>query len=617
MNKNVSILMFVVCFSWAGNLGTTWAQAISTDTIFEVDYKKKYDEFYDSLKYRSEKNKFTKWLHSTIINEPRKITENKKELALEYLNQFEGKTIKSIHIKALEVFGPSFADTTKKAKTNFEKVANSLHTKTNLKIIRKNLLFNNGDSLKPEILYENERILRLLSFIKDVRIIADQDTINSNHVTITVLTKDVFSLGVSGYAKSLSSGELEIYNRNIFGVGHQISAKMVGHFQKEPYLGVETGYSINNINGNFVNIAANFSNTYKREGYSLVVEKEFLSTSTKWAGGATAYRFSRTNSITENDPITLDGSPLDLFLWDVWAGKSFQLNKDKFSNSQFVVAGRFTHQRFFDRPEPDIEDNQYFSNSTFYLLGLSWSQRRYMRDQLIYSYGITEDIPEGFKNEIVFGYDANEFGNRFYTHLYFSNGSLLSRRPGYLNVSAAIGGYFNRLIFEQGIIQLKANLISRLLNAGKKRLRFFGTLDYTIGIRRFELENLLLRDNNHIRGFTSSEPQGKQRLSLNTEHVLFARKELYKFNLAFYTFADIGIIGPNTKVIFKGDYYGGFGIGLRLHNESLVLNSIQLRLAFYPNHPRNMAFTGFILEEQTKKSFYSFQPGAPEVLVFR
>ena len=592
------------------------AQKTLPDSIVEIDYQKKYDQFYDSLKYKSERNKFTKWLHGALINEPRKIDIDKKALSLNYLNNFDGKIIKSIHIKPLEVFGPTFNDTTLRANSKLEKVANRLHTKTNLKIIHKNLLFKEGDALDPEIIYENERILRLLPFIKDVRIIANLDSLYSDQVTVTVLTKDVFSIGFSGYANGLSSAALEIYNRNMFGAGHQISAKMVGHLSKEPFLGIETGYSINNINGNFVNISVNFSNTYKKEGLNIKVEKEFLSPSTQWAGGVNSFRLSRTNSTTPEDPIQLEDPELDLFLWDTWAGKSFQLNRNKYSNSQFVVSGRLVHQTFYDRPDPDIFDNQYFSNSTFYLMGLSWSQRRFMRDQQIYSYGITEDIPEGYKNELVFGYDANEFGNRFYSHLYFSNGSMLARRPGYLYMSAAIGGYFKKLSYEQGIIQMKAKLISRLFDAGKQRLRFFGTLDYTLGIRRFEVENLLLRNDSHIRGFTSREVVGKQRLSLNSEHVLFVRRELYKFNIALFTFADIGIIGSNNELVFNGDYYGGFGFGLRLHNESLVLNSIQLRLAFYPKHPEDMSLVGFILEEQTKKSFYNFQPGPPETLIF-
>jgi hypothetical protein len=251
------------------------------------------------------------------------------------------------------------------------------------------------------------------------------------------------------------------------------------------------------------------------------------------------------------------------------------------------------------------------------MAGITWSKRTYMRDQLIYSYGITEDIPEGFKQELVIGYDANEYGNRFYSHIIIANGNLLPRRPGYLYLTTAISGYFDDSKFEQGLVNVKANYISRLITAGDKRYRLFVNFNYTMGINRFDVENLLLKYDNHIRGFNSTTPKGKQRLSLNLETVFFKQKDIYNFNIAFFAFADLGIIGSNRKFILNENYYSGLGIGMRLHNEYLVFKTLQLRLSFYPNHPDNMGFVGFILEEQLKNKFYSFQPGPPMPVLFK
>ena len=97
-----------------------------------------------------------------------------------------------------------------------------------------------------------------------------------------------------------------------------------------------------------------------------------------------------------------------------------------------VISAGIIQPYYHQRPDPTLHENQYFSNNTFYLTGITFTQRRYIQDQLVYSYGITEDIPEGFKNEIVYGFDANEFGNRHYLHVYLSNGNLLIKRKGYL-----------------------------------------------------------------------------------------------------------------------------------------------------------------------------------------
>jgi hypothetical protein len=235
---------------------------------------------------------------------------------------------------------------------------------------------------------------------------------------------------------------------------------------------------------------------------------------------------------------------------------------------------------------------------------------------LIYSYGITEDIPEGFKNEIVYGFDANEFGNKHYAHIYLSNGNLLVNQSGYLYVSVGIGGFLQGMKYQQGQIEANVNYISKQFNAGRKRLRLFVRSSYMIGLNRFEIENLDLRNNNLIRGFRSRETIGKQRLSMSLEHVLFLRKAIYKFNLAPFVFADLGIIGTNKELIFAQKYYSGIGLGIRMHNENFAFKTLHLRLAFYPLHPKDIGFLGFVINEQQKKTFYNFEPQAPKPLRF-
>ncbi len=613
--KNIGYTILLLTMVFLNPLFSTGQEEVRDTTGSELKYKEQYDLFYDSLRYKAGRRNVTRWLHNMLIREPKKPVD-KEQLTLGYFNPYKDKVISDITIQALDVFGPSFEDTSRVATSSLQKVANRLHTKTNLNIIRKNLLFKVGDRLKPDELYENERIIRSLPFIKDVKFLLHADSLNPEQVEVTVLTKDVFSLGITGSTSGLNTATFAVYNQNIFGAGHEISVGMVGHLHREPYLGFETFYKIHNIKGKFIDFSVGFSNTFRKEGFSLKMDKEFLTPTVKWGGGISALRLTRSDRITENDPVRLEAFPLNFYLLEGWAGRTFQLNNGQFNQSQLVVSANILNQKFIDRPLPDDENKQYFSNSTFYLTGLTWSKRRYMRDQLIYGYGITEDIPEGFKNELVVGYNANEFGDRYYAHLSIANGNLLPRKPGYLYLEAAIGTYFTQSTCEQGLIRVKTSYISKLITAGEKRYRFFARADYTLGIKRFEVENLLLRYDNHIRGFFSREPKGKHRLSVNLEAVFFLQREIYNFNIALYAFTDLAMIGDNRNFIFRENYYGGIGGGIRLHNESLVLKTINIRLAYYPNHPENMGPVGFILEEQLKRKFYRFQPEAPMPLRF-
>jgi hypothetical protein len=574
----------------------------------------KQTQFYDSLESKANQRKLTSWMYDALITPPRPYVD-KKALALDYFSPFEGKIIADIEIQGMDVFGPTCSDTTQKASNWAEKCANAIHTKSNLKTIQNQLIFKIGDQLDPEVMYENERIIRDLNYIRDVRIWVEQDSIYLGLVNVKVLTKDRFSFGASGGVSGTSSGNIELYNRNIFGVGHEVSVKFVGHINREPYLGIESYYSINNIGGKFLDISLGYLNTYLREGYVLDMDKPFYTQTTKWGYGAFLARMLRTDKISNSDPVTVE-DPLNLSFNGVWGGRGINISPHMPHITQLVFSLGLNNWNYFDEPVVAEGNEHFFANHTLYMAGITISQRRYIQDQLIYSYGITEDIPEGFKNELIYGYDANEFGDRHYLHFFTSNGNLLLSRKGYIYLSAGIGGYLKDKRFEEGLIQANMDFISKLANAGRKRVRTFVDASYTLGIRRYEIENLTLGKNDLVRGFSSKTAVGKQRLNLKLEHVVFMPNQFYKFNMAFFGFADMGIIGSNNSIIFNQNYYGGIGFGLRLHNENLVFETFRLRFAFYPFHPKDMSFIGLIMDEQSKQDFESFEPSAPQPLIF-
>lgn len=607
----LSVLLFIMLIKTGNVLAqSTESDAISIDEI----QIKKQEYFYDSLKYKANQRKLTRLVYDFLISPPRPYVD-KKALALNYYSQLEGKIISEIKIKSLDVFGPTFQDTTKTASSKIEKAANKIHTKSNLRTIQKLLLFKVGDAVDPEVIYENERLIRSLPYIKEINILLEQDSVYAGFVKVLILIKDRFSFGVSGNVNGIQSAAFQIYNTNIFGVGHEIAFVFAGHMNKQPYLGVETYYKIKNIRGKFVDILFGYLNTYKSEGIEFNFNKPFITTSIKWGYGATAMRMFRANWIFENDVIYSE-TPMDFSYFGAWAGHSFQVKKNKPENAQIVLSGGFHTQYFYKRPFYEQDDINYFANRTFPLSSITFTQRRYIQDELVFSYGITEDIPEGFKNEIVYGYEINEFGNRHYAHLLLSNGNLLINRKGYLYLEGDVGGYFGKRGFEQGQIDARVYFISKLLNSNTKGSRIFIRSAYTKGINRLEIENLNLGRNNTIRGFRSREVFGKQRLNLNIEYVLFLRSEFYKFNMALFGFTDVGVIGSNDKFIFTQNYYSGIGMGIRIHNENLVFKTIQLRLAFYPFHPNDMSAVGFILDEQSKRQFWSFEPTQPLPLRF-
>jgi hypothetical protein len=603
------ILIFSISLSVKGN------SVMKHDSLDVKMEKKDPALFYDSLEVKASRHRVTDLIYDLLITTP-KVKVDKDLLSYEYFKGFENKKIGSIKIKSLEVFGPSLTDTAKTTNVWIEKTANKLHTKSNLSVIQKNLWIKEGQNLDPELLMDNERLLRSLPYLQDVRIILTPEVTNTDVVDVLVLTKDVFSFGASASLSGLKSGSIGIYDQNIFGRGHEIGVKIVGSTVKYPNVGFDTYYRVNNLGGNFINLSAGYMNTYLREGLFISADRDFLRPQSVYAGGLTALRNFRSTRINSND-LVLTEFPLNYLFLDGWYGRRLKrsiLPND--SRFQINISGRIRYTSFYERPEPDAQNKQYYANSTFYLGGVSFSHRSYVRDLLVYSYGITEDVPKGYLHELVFGYDHNEFGDRWYSHAFFSSGNLFNKKPFYFYTSFGIGSYWKATGFEQGMIDFKINYISDLFKVWNVQSRQFIKLDYTLGINRFDIENLYLGNVNGIRGFSNKSGVGKQRLTLNFENVFFQRRSILNFQTAIFSFLDLGLLGDSHNIIFNQNFYSGIGVGLRIRNENLVFKTIQIRLAYYPNHPSAVNSFGILVDGVSKTQFYSFQPRGPEPLRF-
>jgi len=572
--------------------------------------------FYDSLQIKAARHKVTKWLYSTMICSLKDTVDKKELISYEYFTSFKNRTIGSIGIRSLKVFGPTFEDTTQVTHLWVEKAANALHSKSNQYVIRKNLWIKEGDLIDPDLMMDNERLLRSLPFLKDARILITPRPLNEQIVDVLVLTQDVFSIGVTGGIGSLNKGEVGFYDKNILGVGHEFGMNIVGHADMVPHIGYETYYSINNLLGNFINFSSAYANTYIRQGFYVSFSRDFLRPQSVNAGSVSIVRSYRSDKLGLSDQV-ISPSNLNYIFLDGWYGRRLKVdinpNDRRF---QMTLAGRIRYSHFDDRPMPDFSGKQYFANSMFYLGSISVSHRSYVRDHLVYSYGITEDIPKGYLCELVFGFDDNEYSNRGYSHLFLSSGNIFRKKPFYLYTSVGVGGFYNKIHFEQGIVDFKVDFISKLFNVWSVKSRQFIKLNYTYGINRFDIENLLLLNNYGIRGFGSQIGRGKQRLTLNIENVFFQNKSILNFKSALFSFVDMGIVGPAEQSIFKQTYYAGVGLGLRIRNENLVFKTIQLRLAYYPNNPSDVSPVGFVLDGVSKTRFYNFQPRGPEPLRF-
>ena len=91
-----------------------------------------------------------------------------------------------------------------------------------------------------------------------------------------------------------------------------------------------------------------------------------------------------------------------------------------------------------------------------------------------------------------------------------------------------------------------------------------------------------------MQGFTESEPTGKRNLILGIETVTFTPWYFYGFRFALFAYADIALLSNQTLITSPGDFYSVIGFGCRIKNESLVFETLNLRLGYFIRAPEGL-----------------------------
>ena len=103
---------------------------------------------------------------------------------------------------------------------------------------------------------------------------------------------------------------------------------------------------------------------------------------------------------------------------------------------------------------------------------------------------------------------------------------------------------------------------------------------------------------------------------LYSETVVFTPYQPLGFRITVFGFADFGLIGYSPN-IFKNDFFTSFGLGVRLRNERLVFNTIQIRLGVAFGKRGLVESEYFRLSNPTRMEQYRYRPTRPEIVEFK
>ncbi|MEQ9592900.1 MAG: hypothetical protein RLN86_09890 [Cyclobacteriaceae bacterium] len=504
---------------------------------------------------------------------------------------YEGKIIRKITVNQIQ-FNRLIQDTTKVMKNSLIKIGEGLHTDTKERTVRNNLFIREGQPLNPYRLADNERYIRDLNFIKDARIYVIQEFDDSDSVDLLIMTRDVFSIGVSGVPESTDEFSWLLQEANLLGSGLKIAYSGIFDSDRRPQFGFSNSISQNSIAGTFID--GTIGHTTIDDARSLGNENEsalylrlnrpLFMPYARWAGGVELSRNWSENVFSKPDS---SFAKYAYSVQDYWAGFTFgelrsaRLGKEN-RNRRFLSA-RVLDQHFISQPDIElnpIEELRY-SNRLLFLSQLTLFKQNFYKTKYVFGFGRTEDIPYGYSISLTAGWERQAGIERPYaggdiTKSFTNNGNIIT-------LIARAGGYFRNSNLEDTKVDLGAIYFSKVYELSTLKIRH----SFEFGVSRFYNRNIKnqldINGNNGLEGFRSTNLFGDTRLRTRVQSIMFTNWKLIGFNFAIVPQIDLAFLSLSNQSAVEGKFLQGYSLGLRTRNENLIFNTVEVRGYYYPN----------------------------------
>ena len=196
-----------------------------------------------------------------------------------------------------------------------------------------------------------------------------------------------------------------------------------------------------------------------------------------------------------------------------------------------------------------------------------------------------KNIPYGFHANLSSGMVDDHYRPKFYISTNLTIGNRI-RRLGYGAGKLSFSGCPRGGTIQLGILKMQILYFTEIFHLGNFRFRQFIKSEYTTGINRYRDDSIDFTVKETVRGLSYNHNlTGTQWLFLSAETVAFTPWKAKGFTFALFSFADVDIINSNYNAIFSQNYYSALGAGVRVHNDNIGIETVQIRFSWYLDMP--------------------------------
>jgi len=539
--------------------------------------------------------------------------------------RYQGKIIRHIYINTFN-FDRSLEDTSKRDNSLGARIGNRLHKSSRKFVIRDNLFIKENTPINAFMMADNERFIRSLEYIHDARIVVNDIPNNPDSVDISIFTKDLFSIAGGGASQGANHINANIYESNLSGMAQRIEVSGLYDYNRTPNWAYGGQYKKNNVLHSFVDATVGYSvmniNNYTHEEEStsfLTLSRRLVSPYSRFAGGLTLSQNQAYNVYHIPDSVVF---PYKYTMLDGWAGYSIGIKQLTATNNTIrdrrFLAIRYYNRDFSQLPKQVVTPagprfDPIFNSSQAVLAQFTFFRQDYYKTQYILGFGTTEDLPYGYNIAVTTGWHEQLNMQRPYAGINVSD-YIATGQGDFIQLYLRAGGFLHKNNIQDGGFLIGATAFSRIYFLNSTKIRQYLNLSYTHLYNQTTYAPLRINNFYGLRGFLSDSPYGTQRLSLQLETAFYLRFKLLGFQFAPFPWGDLSLITPEHKPYSQSALYTSLGAGLRMRNENLVFETIEIRAFFFPVAPGNMRGFKVVTNANIQFRYRSNYITAPDLL---
>jgi len=586
--------------------------------LLDIKYKKMENFF--------SKNKFFDNLYHLVFVDGNKDYKRERVNIIRSANsearfkEHNGKIIRSIRILVLSPFEDCNLEKVNfvhRCDTNFfYTVGKTLHSKTSKNYILKQITLKEGMRFNSFEAAENELLIKKLNNVSDAIIVVTNSS--DSFVDLLLIDRDKFSWSLDFETNLTSTYIAEVENTNLFGRGHNISYKFGYRGSKDVKYDNEIQYSIKSMWGSHIDLNLQYKRNYKEKFATFSLNKEFITSSTKLAGGVEFMRMFYSNNLPDKTNIQDLDTLFNYRSFDGWSGYSLKLKPRYSYNQNLYFTTRFYSIIFNKNDKNTFNKDFLFFNRINTLASFGYTKIKYYNANLIYDFGEIEFVPTGLSAFLLGGYQHNEEDENFYIGSQFSYTYFNPQSERISAFYLGLGSYYNnKKHLNRAFLKTEIKNISNLMPFfWNTRIRVFNSLSYEAGYRRYPNEYLYISDDD-IRGFKSDSVKGFQKLSLSATMTVFNSFAVKGFRSSMSFFVDASIMKKETKSLLKSPNYWTLGLKINIRNNNIAFKNISIRFSFYPKTPPDMSGIKYMMTSSREDNFYDYKVSRPNIIEYK